>query len=75
MLLVASLPIIVISGVFRIVFQACALHYWMIDFTAGKSHDFLGMAAFVLSLVLLYLAWQFIRWVLNHQDVANVGVS
>ena len=59
LLMVTAVPITVAVNVLRIVLVGLALAAFDIDLTAGIVHSGLGIAVFLVSIVLLYGSWRF----------------
>jgi len=61
-LALVAIPVTVAVNVVRVVVIAVLLGKFDIDVTTGASHEILGLAVFVLSLLLLYSSWRFCDW-------------
>ncbi len=64
LLVATAIPITVAANVGRIIVVAGALYVLDLDLTSGVAHEAVGMAAFVVSLVLLYVTYRFYEWCL-----------
>ncbi len=63
LLTLTAVPVTIAVNVVRICVVAACLHKFNIDLTSGFAHDAVGVAVFVLSLLLLFAGYRFFAWV------------
>jgi len=54
-LLVATIPIAIITNVVRVIFLSAVAEIWGVDIASGFLHDFSGFLVFALAFILLYI--------------------
>lgn len=68
-LIAISIPVTILVNILRIFVTAWVLQGYEVDLTRGLVHESMGMILFAISLVFLYAAWLFVRWLFCLRDV------
>lgn len=57
-----TLPVAVAMNILRVLTMAVFIYKYNIDLTEGLLHTLLGFLIFALIILIMYLSWQFIKW-------------